>query len=83
MWKQATVTCDTKSRVDAVKRAQAVPASFWTAGWTSFVREFKHQRGKIPDNELPAQSCNEAFEESLHDGTIRAETLAHVVSITE
>ena len=57
--------------------------SFLTADWTSLLREFKHQRGKIQDNELPAQSYHEAFEESLHDGTIQAETLSHVVSTAE
>ena len=57
--------------------------SFLTADWTSLLREFKQQRGKIQDNELPAQSYYEAFEESLHDGTIQAETLSHVVSIAE
>ena len=65
VWKQARITCDTKDRVDAVKRAHGEPVSFLTADWVSFLREFKKQRGKIQDNELPAQSYFEAFEESL------------------
>ena len=76
-------TCDTKDRVGAVKRAHGEPVSFLTADWVSLLREFKNQRGKIQDNELPAQSYFEAFEESLHDGTLQAETPAHVVSIAE
>ena len=83
VWKQARITCDTKDRVDAVKRAHGEPVSFLTADWVSLLREFKKQRGKIQDSELPAQSYYEAFEESLHDGTIQAETLSHVVSIAE
>ena len=83
VWKQARITCDTKDRVDAVKRAHGEPVSFLTAGWVSLLREFKKQRGKIQDNELPAESYFEAFKESLHDGTIQAETLSHVVSIAE
>ena len=82
VWKQARITCDTKDRVDAVKRAHGEPVSFLTADWTSLLRE-KQQRGKIQDNELPAQRYYEAFEESLHDGTIQAQTLSHVVSIAE
>ena len=31
----------------------------------------------------PSQAFCEAFEERLHDGTIDAETLAHVVSVTQ
>ena len=83
VWKQARITCDTKDRVDAVKRAHGEPVSFLTADWVSLLRQFKQQRGKIQDSELPAQSYYEAFEESLHDGTIQAETLPHVVSIAE
>ena len=83
VWKQARITCDTKDSADAVKRAHGEPVSFLTADWTSLLREFKQQRGKIQDNELPAQSYYEAFEESLHDGTIQAQTLSHVVSIAE
>ena len=83
VWKQARITCDTKDRVDAVKRAHGEPVSFLTADWVSLLREFKKQRGKIQDSELPAQSYYEAFEESLHDGTMQAETLSHVVSIAE
>ena len=66
-----------------MKRAHGEPVSFLTADWVSLLREFKQQRGKIQDSELPAQSNYEAFEESLHDGTIQAETLSHVVSIAE
>ena len=83
VWKQTRITCDTKDRVDAVKRAHGEPVSFLTADWTSLLREFKQQRGKIQDNELPAQRYYEAFEESLHDGTIQAQTLSHVVSNAE
>ena len=82
MWKQGKITCDTKDRVDAVERANGELVSF-LADWTSLLREFEQQRGKIQDNELPAQSYFAAFEESLHEGTIQAETLSHVVSIAE
>ena len=81
VWKQARSTCDTKDRVDAVKRAHGELVSYLTADWVSILREFKNQRGKIQDNDLPAQSYFEAFKERLHDGTIQAETLSHVVSI--
>ena len=72
IWKQARITCDTKDRVDAVKRAHDELVSFLTVGRVTLLREFKQQRGKIQDNEQPAQSYFEAFEESLHDGTIQA-----------
>ena len=83
VWKQARITCDSKARVDAVKRAHGERVSFLATDWVSSLREFKSQRGKIQDNELPAHSYFEAFEESLHDGTVQAETLSHVVSIAE
>ena len=39
VWKQARITCDTKDRVDAVKRAYGEPVSFLTVDWTSLLRE--------------------------------------------
>ena len=83
VWQQAKLSCDTTERVDAVKRAHGEPVAFLTADWTSLLREFKQQRGKIQDNELPAQSYFDAFEESLQVGSVQAETLSHVVSIAE
>ena len=83
VWKPARITCDTKDRVDAVKKDHGEPVCLLTADWTSLLCEFELQRGKIQDNELPAHSHHEAFEESLHDGTIKTETLAHIVSIAE
>ena len=65
--------------VDAVTR----PVRFLTVDWASLPRKFKQQRGRTQDNELPAQRYHEAFEESLHDGSIKAETLAHLVSTAE
>ena len=46
--KQARITCDTKDRVDAVKRAHGELVSLLTADWVSLLREFKKQRGKNP-----------------------------------
>ena len=41
------------------------------------------QRGKLEDEEPFSQCCYEVFEEGLHDGTLEAETLAHVVSLAD
>ena len=59
------------------------PVAFLTADWALLIREFKVQRGKIEDEELPARSCSEAFEEGFHDGTLEAETLAHFIRLAE
>ena len=82
-WAQAKITGEAIERVNATKRAHGEPVAFLTADWTSLIREFKVQRGKLEDEELPAQSYYEAFEEGLHDGTLEAETLAHVVSLAD
>ena len=83
VWHQAKLSCDTKERMNAVQRAHGEPVALLTADWTSLLCEFKHQRGRIQDNQLPAQSYFEAFEEALQDGTFQAETLSHLISIAE
>ena len=46
--------------------------------------QFKQRFGRtIHDTKLPSHSYCEAFEDCLHDGTIEAERLDHVVSIAE
>ena len=51
VWKRAKIPCDTN-----VKRARGEFVSFLTADWTSLLRAFEQQRGKIQDNELPAST---------------------------
>ena len=48
VWKQARITCDTKDRVDAVKRAHGEPVSFLTADWVSLLRQFRATARKDP-----------------------------------
>ena len=80
-WAQAKITGEAIERVNATKHAHGEPVAFLTADWTSWTREFGVQRGKLKDEELPAQSYYKAFEDRFHDGTLTAETLAQVASL--
>ena len=52
--------------------------------WTSLMRKFRDQYGKhLKEEDLPAQSYYEQFEESLADGCLQAERLTQVVSARE
>ena len=52
--------------------------------WTSLIRKFRDQYGKhLKEDDLPAQSYYEQFEENLADGCLQAERLTHVVSARE
>ena len=52
--------------------------------WASLMDYFKNKFGsRIPTSSLPAQSYYESFEEMTANGTLKAVTLAHVVSAKE
>ena len=82
-WLQATINGEPTQQVNATKRAHDEPVSFLTADWTSLVREFEVQRGKLEDEERPSECSYEAFEEGFHDGILEAKTLAYVVSLPD
>ena len=68
----------------ATARAHGQAVSLLNYNWTSLMRKFRDQYGKhLKEEDLPAQSYYEQFEESLADGCLQAERLTHVVSARE
>ena len=83
-WKTAKVMSDTNLQTDAVARAFGVPVTLLTCDWTSIIAKFKNKFGShLADDRLPAQSMFGNFSEKLADGTWKAETLSHIVSLFE
>ena len=83
-WKDAKVHADTKVNYDAVARAHGETVSMLAPDWISLLAAFKQKYGEhLHDTVLPAQSYFESFEEKLSDGHLKAETLAHIVSVAE
>ena len=71
---------DVMTRVDAVARDRGEPVCFLNADRNSLVRQFKEKLATyIHDAKLLLQ----LYYESLHDGTMDAETLAHFVSVAK
>ena len=69
---------DVVTRVGAVARDRGEPVCLLNADRNSLVPQFKEKLATyIHDGKLPFQS----YYESMHDGTMDAETLAHFVSV--
>ena len=85
VWKTAKVMAETKLQTDAVARAHGVPVTLLPCDWTSISHGVQERSTAqhIADDRLPAQSMFENFTEKLADGTLKAETLSHVVSLFE
>ena len=60
--------------MNAVARSHKVPVSILPCDWKKLVME-------ICESKLPSQSCHEAFEEKLQNGSLEAEGLTHVISV--
>ena len=83
-WSTARVQNEAKTKVDATARAHGEAVSMLNSDWTSLMRKFRDQYGKhLKEEDLPAQSYYEQFEESLADGCLQAERLTHVVTARE
>ena len=71
---------DVVTGVDAVARDRGEPVCFLNADRNSLVPQFKEKLATyIHDGKLPFQS----YCDSLHDGTMEGETLAHFVSVAK
>ena len=80
-WTQTKVKADQQTKIDANAKVHSEPFTMLTADWIILRVQFKVQYGhRILDDKLSAQSYIEALEEKFPDGTLEAETLAHVVS---
>ena len=74
-WNKGRVMSEDKTRFDGA-RAHGESVCFFKAGWASFLKcIFKEKYG--------TNIHYESFEQELHDGTLEAETLAHVLSFAE
>ena len=83
-WRQAKAQCEVKTAVDAAARAHGEPVTILSVDGNSLVEKFRVTFGPDPcDNELPAKSYYEEFEESLAEGSLEAERLRDVVSEEE
>ena len=83
-WNTAKIQSDVKVKADAAARAHGAPVGMLEPDWASLMDAFKNKFGShIPPSALPAQSYFESFEEMLANGTLKAVTLAHVVSAKE
>ena len=69
---------------DAAARAHGEPVTILSMDWNSLMEKFRVTFGPdLCDNELPAKSYYEEFEESLAEGCLEAERLSEVVSAEE
>ena len=83
-WNIAKVQSEAKVKADAAARAHGVPTTMLEPDWASFMDSFKIKFGShISSSSPPAQSFSESSEEMLANGTMKAVTLAHVVSAKE
>ena len=83
-WNTAKIQSEVKVKADAAARAHGAPVGMLEPDWASLMDAFKNKFGShIPPSALPAQSYFESFEEMLANGTLKAVTLAHVVSAKE
>ena len=83
-WNIAKVQSEAKLKADAAAHAHGVPITMLEPDWASLMDSFKVKCvSHIPSSSLPTQSCFESFEEMLAKGTMKAVTLAHVVSAQE
>ena len=72
------------SAADAAARAHGEPVTILSMDWNSLMEKFRLAFGPdLCDNELPAKSYYEEFEESLAEGCLEAERLCEVVSEEE
>ena len=83
-WRQANAQSDVKTGADAAARAHGEPVTILSMDWKSLMGKFRVTFGPdLCDNELPAKSYYEEFEESLAEGCLEAERLCEVVSEEE
>ena len=84
VWRQAKAQSEVKTAADAAARAHGEPVTILTMDWNSLMEKFRLTFGPdLCDNELPAKSYYEEFEESLAEGCLEAERLCEVVSEEE
>ena len=83
-WRQAKTQREVKLTVDAIAKAHGEPVSVLTMDWNSLMTQFKSKYGAdLCEEDLPAQSYFEEFEERLAEGNFEAERLSEVVSQEE
>ena len=83
-WNIARVQSEAKVKAFAAARAHGVPTTMLEPDWASLRDPFKLKFGShIPSSSWPGRSFFESFEEMLANGTMKAVTLAHVVSAKE
>ena len=83
-WRQSRTQSEVNQAADAAARAQGEPVGVLAVDWNSLMEKFRQKYSPdLCENELPAQSYFEEFEESLAEGRLEAERLRDVVSEEE
>ena len=83
-WRQAKAQNEVKTAADPAARAHGEPVTILSMDWNSLMEKIRVTFGPdICDNDLPATSYYEEFEESLAEGCLVAERLSEVVSEEE
>ena len=83
-WRQSRTQSEVKQAADAAARAHGEPVGILAMDWNSLMEKFRQKYSQdLCENELPAQSYFEEFEESLAEGRLEAERLRDVVSEEE
>ena len=83
-WRQSKTQSDVKQAADAAARAHGEPVGLLAMDWNSLMEKFRQKYSPdLCENELPAHSYFEEFEESLAEGRLEAERLRDVVSEEE
>ena len=83
-WRQSKTQSEVEQAADAGARAHGEPVGILAMDWNSLMEKFRQKYSPdLCENELPAQSYFEEFEESLAEGRLEAERLRDVVSEEE
>ena len=83
-WRTARTQNDVKLNVDAAAKAHGEPVAMLAMDWNSLMVQFIAKYGTdLCEEDLPAQTYFEEFEERLAEGSLEAERLSQVVSQEE
>ena len=83
-WRTARTQNEVKLNVDAAAKAHGEPIAILAMDWNSLMVQFKAKYGtELCEEDLPAQTYFEEFEERLAEGSLEAERLGQVVSQEE
>ena len=83
-WRQSKALYEVKTSADAAAKAHGEPVTILAVDWNSLMEKFKSRYGPdLCEEDLPAQTYYEEFEEQLAEGRLEAEHTKEIVSQEE